>query len=256
MLKLNKKNWYKEFFSKYYLRFFGHKKALLKTRKEVKFICRVLNLRKGAKILDLACGPGRHALELSKKGFDVTGVDFNKQFLEIANKEARKKGLPLKLIQSDMRSLLFQDEFDAVICMYTSFGYFINEKENTKVLNNVLKSLRKDGLFLLDLPNKYWVLNKIPKKTWQKIKNTYILEERIFNNKKDILQNKIVLINLKWKIKKVSTYLRLYSLKEIKNKLRLLGFKYIRTFGNYEIKTNFHPTKSPRMIVLVKNSPK
>lgn len=79
-----KKKWYREFFTKYYLPFLGHKKTSLDTKRETEFICCVLNLPKNAKILDLACGPGRHAVELTKKGFDVTGLDFDKQFLNLA----------------------------------------------------------------------------------------------------------------------------------------------------------------------------
>lgn len=253
--KKQQNNWYKDFFEKFYFPYFHfHRKKenSLKIKKEINFICGVLGLLKGARVLDLACGAGRHALELSRKGYDVTGVDFNKQFLEIAKNKAQKRNLPLKLIRRDVRSLLFRDEFGAVICMYTSFGYFINEKENTKALKNISKSLKKGGLLLLDLPNKYWTINKIPKKISRKVGNKHVLEERSFDKKKNIFCNKITIIDARDGIEEISVFLHLYGLKEIKNKLTASGLRTVRLFGNYDIKSKFHSTKSLRMIVLAK----
>lgn len=248
-------SWYKDFYTKFYLTYFHRKKEdISKTKKEISFICNVLKLPKKAKILDLACGPGRHALELSQRKFDVTGVDFNKQFLKIAHKKAQERGLPLKLIQCDMRFLPFQDEFDAIICMYTSFGYFIKERENVKVLRAVLKSLKREGLFLLDLPNKKWTLNNVSGKTWQKIKNEYVLENRSFDKKRKIFKNEITILSLKGRLKTVCTFLHLYDLQEIRNKLKSQGFKILKIYGDYDTKVKFDCIKSPRMIILAKKS--
>lgn len=248
-----KNNWYKDFYTKFYFTYFHQKKNnVSQTKKEVNFICKILQLPSRAKILDLACGPGRHALELALQNFNVTGVDFNQQALKMAHAKAQKSNLSIKFVLCDMGSLLFKNEFDAVICMYTSFGYFINEKENQKVLKNVARSLKAGGLFVLDLPNKYWTTHKIPRKTCRKFKNTSILERRFFDSTKKIFHNKIVFINTNNKTEKISTYLRLYDLKEIKNKLTASGLKYLKSFGDYNIKTNFETKKSPRMIILAK----
>lgn len=249
MLNLNKKNWYKEFFSKYYLQFFGRKKTLLKTKKEVKFICHILNLRKGAKILDLACGVGRHAIELAKKGFEVTGLDFNKKFLNLAQKSAKKNKVSLRLIQSDMRFIPYKNEFDAVINMFSSFGYFEKEKDNLKVLRAVSKTLKPGGIFLLDLPNKKWVLTKVNKKTERKINNFYILEERSFDNKKKVYFNNITIITPDKEIERTYTLMRLYDLSEIKRKLNKFGFKILKIYGDYK-GGKFNQTVSTRMITV------
>jgi len=248
-----KNNWYNDFYTKFYFTYFHQKKDnASQTKKEVNFICKILQLPSRAKILDLACGSGRHALELALQNFDVTGIDFNQQALKMARAKAQKSNLPIKFTLRDMRSLQFKNEFDAVICMYTSFGYFINEKENTKVLKNISNSLKAGCLLLLDLPNKYWTIHRIPRKTCRKFKNTSILESRFFDSTKKIFHNKIVFINPDNKTEEISTYLRLYDLKEIKDKLASSGFKYLKSFGDYNIKTNFETTKSPRMIILAK----
>jgi len=250
-----KNNWYQDFYTKFYFTYFHQKKDdVFQTKKEVDFICKILKLPSGAKILDLACGQGRHTLELALQNFDITGVDFNQQALGVARAKAQKNNLPIKFFPYDIRSLPFKNEFDAIICMYTSFGYFINEKENIKVLKGVAQSLKADGLFLLDLPNKYWTIHKIPRKTYRKFKNTSILESRSFDSVKKIFHNRITLTNGKNRIEKISTYLRLYDLKEIKNKLAGSGLKCLKSFGNYNIKINFETKKSPRMIVLAKKN--
>lgn len=245
-------NWHRRFFTNFYLPYL-HKENITEIQKEINFICNILQLPKKAKILDLACGLGRHAIELAKCGFKVTGLDFNKQFLETARKKAKKGGLVVKFIQSDMRSLPFQNEFDAVICMYTSFGYF-NKKDNTKVLRNIARSLKKGGLLLLDLPSKEWVLNKLPRKTWQKIRNEYILEERSFDKKRGFFKDEITVLSPNAKPKDVCTFLYLYDPKEIKSKLNKQGLKVFRIFGDYDKKVSFDPSKFPRMIILAKKS--
>jgi SAM-dependent methyltransferase len=251
MLILNKSNWYKEFFDKYYLQFLGHKKNLLETKRETKFIYQVLNLAKRAKILDLACGFGRHAVRLAKKGFDVTCLDLNQNLLELAKKSAKQSRAPLRTVQSDMRDIPYQNEFDAVINMFSSFGYFKDERENLRVLRAVAKALKTNGVFLLDLPNKNWMLTKVNKKNWQNLNNTYILEERSWNKKKNIYFNEITLIKLNKTRKKIYTLLHLYELSEIKKKFEKVGFEILRLYGDYNGE-RFALRSSPRMIVLAK----
>ncbi|MDR7434998.1 MAG: class I SAM-dependent methyltransferase [Armatimonadota bacterium] len=105
-------------------------------------LLQLLNLQPGAKILDLACGPGRFALPLAKRGFCVVGFDLASVYLEQARKKAQEQGLFIELVQGDMREIPFEDEFDAVINMFTSFGYFDDERDHLKVLQGVHKSLK------------------------------------------------------------------------------------------------------------------
>jgi ubiquinone/menaquinone biosynthesis C-methylase UbiE len=224
-------------------------KNIGRNKKEVEFICRALNLTKKIKILDLACGPGRHAVELAKKRFNVTCLDFNRQFLDFAKRLAKQNKVSLRVVQSDMGVIPYKNEFDAVINIFSSFGYFKKEKENLKVLKAVSKALKLNGLFLLDLPNKNWLLVKAPKKTWQKIKNNYILEERSFDKKRKVYLNNITIITSDKKMKYTNTLMRLYDLSEIRRKLSDLGFKIIKVYGNYK-NEKFIKGISPRMIIL------
>jgi len=126
--------WYKEFFQKYYYDTYQDFLTPTRTKKEVASIVKILNLPKGSKILDLCGGYGRHAIPLAKKGYKVTLLDLNKKILDIARKEAKKQKVEIKTVHSDMRRIPFQNEFDAVINMFTSFGYLEYDQENLKVL--------------------------------------------------------------------------------------------------------------------------
>jgi SAM-dependent methyltransferase len=85
------------------------------TQQEVDFLVECLGLRPGHRVLDVGCGPGRHAVALAQAGMKVTGVDVSKRFLDIAAARARAAGVPAALFEVDARQMPFDDEFDAVI---------------------------------------------------------------------------------------------------------------------------------------------
>jgi len=99
----------------------------------------------GASVLDLCCGPGRHSVELARRGFRVTGVDRTGRYLDEARAKAAEMGLEIEFVQSDMREFTRPSAFDLVISLYTSFGYFEDQDEDRKVLRNIHESLRPEG---------------------------------------------------------------------------------------------------------------
>jgi SAM-dependent methyltransferase len=142
--------WYKTFFGTDYLRIYSPFLPPERTEREVAGILKFLNLPPDSAILDLCCGPGRHALPLVQRGYRVTGLDQNEHFLQQAQSTAEAKGIEARWVQSDMRSIPFQNEFDAVINIFTSFGYLEDEEEDLRVLQQVQQALKPDGLFLLE----------------------------------------------------------------------------------------------------------
>lgn len=179
--------WYKDFFEKWYLGFwFSPTKLKLldrKGKKEASQVKRILNLSKGAKILDLCCGHGRHLLPLAKMGYQMTGINLSKKALEILAKNAKKQKIKVRILRSDMRKIPFENEFDAVINMFTSFGYLENRREDFKVLKAVARSLKPSGKFLIDIINKKQLLANFRPKSWEKTDKSLMLEERIYNPK-------------------------------------------------------------------------
>ena len=121
------------------------------TRAEADFLVRALAIRPGDEVLDVACGTGRHAIELAGRGMAVTGIDFNAATLAVAEAGAIARGVRPTFIKSDMRCLRYRDRFDAAYCFWTSFGYFEDESHDLVVAKRVAEALRPGGRFLIDI---------------------------------------------------------------------------------------------------------
>jgi SAM-dependent methyltransferase len=114
------------------------------TAQEVPFLIGLLALPVGARILDVGCGPGRHALELAAAGFAVTGIDVSRRFLDIAAEDARERGLHLSLFEIDAREMPFDDEFDAVISICQgAFG--LMGRDDALILKRMGEALKPGG---------------------------------------------------------------------------------------------------------------
>lgn len=226
--------WYKDFFEKWYLDLWllGERFKPSYIKKEVAFIKRVLRLSKGAKILDLCCGHGRHTLPLAKIDYQMTGLDLSKNALNMLKESTKRQGLNIRIVRGDMRRIPFKDEFDAVINMFTAFGYLENSKEDLRVLKQIAKALKPGGKFLIDVVNKDWVLANFQPRYWRKIGGRILLEERIYNPKTSCNTAKNELIEKNGKAHKFYTKVRIYSLNDLKKKLDKAGLKVIRVYGD------------------------
>ena len=105
-------------------------------------------------VLDLACGPGRHAVTLAKKGFRVTGVDLSPFLLEKARGLAQPESVGVEWVREDMRRFVRPEAFDMVINMFTAFGYFEDKGDDLTVLRNIHRSLREAGVLVMELMGK------------------------------------------------------------------------------------------------------
>lgn len=124
---------------------------------QTELIWRLLELEPGAKVLDLACGHGRIANRLAVKGAAVTGLDATAGFLELAREDARDRNVEVDYVSGDMRELAWEQRFDAVASVFTSFGYF-DDDDNRRVLQGVRRALRPGGRLWLDVNHLPWLL--------------------------------------------------------------------------------------------------
>lgn len=137
------------------------------TSRQVDFIIRALNLSGNERILDLACGFGRHSLELARRGFDVTGVDITADYVEYAAAQTAKEGLSARFHCADVRELRFQNEFDVVLNMADgAIGYLENDTENRKIFEVVSSALKRGGRHLMDIMNGGYARTHFPCKQW------------------------------------------------------------------------------------------
>ena len=144
-----------------YLFAYGDDLTEARTEAEVASLARLLELDHPMKILDLACGFGRHANRLAAMDHAVTGVDYMAGFLAIAREKAGEMGVQVDYRQGDMRQVSFQDEFDRVLLLFTSFGYF-EDGENEQVVGNMVRALKPGGYLMFDIQNRDVFLKDLP----------------------------------------------------------------------------------------------
>lgn len=144
---------------------------------DVNFLIEALLLKKSDKILDLACGHGRHTIELKKMGFNIDGLDFSDHLLHHAKNNSTLENLQIKFYKQNIHNIKLKTKYDKIFLFFSEFGLF----EAEKVLNNVSKLLKKNGLFLLDTDNLFRLfqyLIKNPKSRYSFDFNNMLLKEK------------------------------------------------------------------------------
>lgn len=248
---MKKVAWYKPgygIFGPNYFKFYSDSKE--GTNKEVDFLEKTLDLNPNTKILDLCCGYGRHAIELAKRGYDVTGQDINSFFLKIAKENAKNKKSKIKFIKSDMRYIPFNDTFNIIINMFTSFGYLEDDEENEKVLNQVYKALKPSGKFFIDTINRDWLIRNYRETDWEKVINGIELSKRKFDYLTGYNYDEKTYITKNGQRKKYEMRVRSYTLSEFISMLKKNKLKFVRVYGGYD--GSEFTYNSRKMIVIAK----
>ncbi len=243
-------NWWEKFFDEYYPEVYANREAL--TSKEVEGVLKILKLKTGKKLLDLCCGYGRHSLVLAQKGFKVTSYDLSSYLLEKAKKQADSLRLKVKFVQGDMRKIPFKNEFDSVINMFTSFGFFPKEKDNSQVLRGVNQALKEKGVFLLDTANREFVLKNYRRRRWVPQKGFLMLEDTLFDPFTSRWESTRTLVFEDRPRRKYFFSLRLYTLTEMISNFKKAGFVIEQVYGDFDL--NEYSLDSPRMIILAKKA--
>lgn len=230
--------WYVDLFREVYPeRWFeeGDELWAARSKAEVDFVERVLELRPGSCVLDLCCGHGRHAIELARRGYQVTGVDLSARALRRARREAREEGLDVRWQRCDMREIDFQEEFDAVINMFTSFGYFDSEEEDRRVLECVGVALRPGGRFLIDFINRDRVIRFYQERDWRRAPDgSILLEERRWNALEGRNSAEITLIRPDGSRRRLRTVMRMYAATELAAMLASVGLTIRGVWGDFD----------------------
>src|SRR5262249_22839496 len=128
-----------------------------RTRQEIRGLLQLMPFWPGARILDVPCGFGRHSIELARRGFRVTGVDISPKLLRTARRNAAVRGVQVEFRRADMRELAYRNRFDAVLNLFTSFGYF-GDVGDLWFLRTLRRALRPGGWLILHLINRDWVV--------------------------------------------------------------------------------------------------
>ena len=202
------------------------------TQEQVDHFISLLKIKSGASVLDLCCGPGRHSLELARRGFMVTGVDRTKAYLVQARRQAKKEGLKIEFVNKDMRRFCRQNSFDVCINLFTSFGYFRNPNDDKKIVKNVYRSLKKNGILLMELMGREVLARIFKPRDWYPLDDMIVLEERKVCKNWTWIENRWMMIK-NGKMKEFRISHRLYSAAELSSLLKEAGFKKVDVYSDF-----------------------
>jgi SAM-dependent methyltransferase len=216
---------------------------------EADFIEDSLAVAKGAMVLDLACGTGRHAIELTRRGYKVVGFDLSLPMLARAADEAQERSQKLNFVQGDMREMTFEDTFDGIYCWNTSFGFFEEEK-NAQVVARVHKALRKSGQFLLDVINRDFLIRQAPSLAWFEGEGCICMDEMAIDWITSRMRVKRTMMMDDGRTKEIEYSVRVYSLHELGKMLNDAGFRVAEVSGRATTPGVFFGNESPRTLIL------
>lgn len=204
----------------------------------------------GRSVLDLACGPGRHSIELAKKGFQVTGVDRSPFLLSKAKERASEDRIEAEWIQDDMRTFVRPDAFDLAINMFTSFGYFEDKAEDVLVLKQLHHSLKARGVLVMDVLSKEWLARNFEATSSRETEDGYVVINRreIFDDWTRIRNEWILLKDDE--VQSFKFHHTIYSGQELTDRLEDAGFQSVALYGDME--GNEYGTEAKRLVAVAR----
>lgn len=240
--------WWEELFNDDFIRTMA-KITDAQIAREADFIEDSLGVAKAAMVLDLGCGTGRHAIELTRRGYQVAGFDLSLAMLARAADEAQERNQKLNFLQGDMREMTFEDTFDGVYSWNTSFGFFEEEK-NAHVVSLVHRSLRKGGQFLLDVVNRDYIMRQQPSLAWFEGDGCICMDEMSIDWITSRMRVKRTMMMDDGRSKEIEYSIRVYSLHELGKILHDQGFRVAEVSGRVGTPGVFFGAESPRTLIL------
>lgn len=202
------------------------------TRSEVKLFSTILNVSKDSAILDLACGQGRHSIEMAHQGFtNITGLDRSHYLIRKAKSVIQQEGLKITFKEGDARKLPFAtDTFDVVMILGNSFGYFESNEDDMMILKEVFRVLKPEGTFLIDVADGSYLRENFQPRSWEWIdKKYYVCRERSLAKDNERLISREIISHVEKGIIVDQFYAeRLYSSEMLSEIFTRSGYKNVR----------------------------
>lgn len=225
--------WVADYFGEDYLRLYQFPAE--RTDPEVAFVAEELaaHIPAGGEVLDLCCGQGRHAVPLAKAGFLITGIDLQENLLAVAREKADAANAELTLLQGDMRELDYTAAFDAVINLFSAFGYFSDE-ENARVLGLISRALRPGGTFIIDVANRDALIRHAQPHSWKRLPDgTLVVSEWQWDARQGRYHHWQLLVT-EDEQREYRHSVRVYSCSELCALLAEAGLAVENVYGNFQ----------------------
>ncbi|CAM00980.1 methyltransferase family protein [Saccharopolyspora erythraea NRRL 2338] len=190
---------------------------------------RLLELRPGERVLDLACGHGRIANRLAARGLEVSGLDITPVFLDRARQDAHERGVEVDYVRGDMRELPWTGHFDAIVNWFTAFGYF-DDAGNRRVLDQARQALRPGGRLLLELNNQAHVLRAFQQAIVHEADGDLLVDRHRLDplTSRNIVERTIVRAG---RVRRFHYFTRMFAFPELRDWLLAAGFDEVEGFG-------------------------
>jgi 2-polyprenyl-3-methyl-5-hydroxy-6-metoxy-1,4-benzoquinol methylase len=243
---MERSDWFETWFGSPYYKILYQNRDEFEAQEFVESLVEHLQPLPGSKMLDIACGEGRFAIQLAEHGFDVTGIDLSYPSIE---KAKQHEGEQLHFMVHDMRMPFYINYFDYAFNFFTSFGYFEHDRDHQLAAKSFAAALKKDGILVIDYLNRDYVLSALVEE--QEVERG----EHIFHIRKREERNHIIkeisFTDDAGKERKYTESVAAFSLSDFVRMFRKAGMALTGTFGDYKL-GQYHPLDSPRMIMIFK----
>lgn len=242
---MKEKDWFEEWFDSPYYHLLYSNRDETEAQRFIFNLSNYLQLPEGAKVLDLACGKGRHSVTLAQQGYSVIGLDLAANSIRSAKEMEHTL---LKFDVHDMRNVYPNHTFQAIFNLFTSFGYFDSISENEQVINSIYSMLDTKGIIVIDFMNAFKVIENLVKQEEKTVAPITFHIQRTYDGKHIYKK-----IQFEDKEKKhcYTERVQALMLDDFKDMLEKYGFEIICTFGDFDLHP-FHETDSDRLILIAR----
>lgn len=238
-----KEDWFKQWFDSEYYHTLYKNRDQKEAQGFIKKLMLQFNVQPGQKVIDIACGKGRHSTYINSLGFDVTGVDLSQESIDYANQNQSDS---LRFIRHDMRHPFIKEKFDFALNLFTSFGYFLDDQDNQNSISSMASNLKPGGFLVIDFLNVNKVTPNLPN---QEVKNIDGISFEI--NK--IVENGFITKSIKFTDKgqdyHFTEYVKNISKETFIEYLNKAKMELVHLFGDYQL-NNFDSLDSDRLILI------
>ncbi len=242
---MQKKEWFDEWFDSVYYHILYQHRDNEEAARFIDNLCRYMHIDTHHKILDLACGKGRHSIYLNQKGFDVTGVDLSPKNIEQAKKHENDR---LHFEVHDMRQVYKPGQFDYIFNLFTSFGYLDTKEANLNVIKATVESLKTGGQLLIDFLNPYVVINHLVEAEEKVIDNVKFRISREYTEDEYLIK----LIDIEDHGQRYHFYEKVKAIRRVEflEYFERTNLRVVDVFGDYDLNP-YEMDQSSRLIFLV-----
>jgi SAM-dependent methyltransferase len=239
---MKEQEWFESWFNSPYYHILYKNRDEIEAEFFIKNLTQKIKLNKGDKVLDIACGKGRHSIIFNKLGYIVNGIDISPVSIKEAQKNAN---LTLQFYVHDMRKLFRVNYYNLAVNLFSSFGYFKTEKEHQQSINNMYKCLKPGGFLVIDFLNIYKVINTLIPAEEKQIENIHFKIERKFSNGYFIKNIDITDGDKKYNFEEK---VKAFTIKDFKIFFKRSGLQIISIYGDYALNP-YNESTSDRLIL-------